>query len=278
LIDGALLAVVIIGAATERGRFETALGDWLGVSELAALAVLIAAAMVLAIPLMIGIYRSARRLGFILAVRALPSAGRRAVDFAAAPRRALVAILQLATLLMVAVPLLAITQPFLPGYPGLAMLFVIVVLLGAALWRSALNVQGHAQAGAEMIVAALAPHLVRDDESDALTRTMEHVATMLPGLGDPEVVRIAVNSPAVNKSLAELNIRGLTGATVLCITRNEATAAVQEALQVGVPSGRQRLYVGDVLALAGSRESISAARLLLVPENPVWDRRTADAT
>ena len=278
LIDGALLAVVIIGAATERGRFETVLGDWLGVSELAALAVLVAAAMGLAIPLMIGIYRSARRLGFILAVRALPSAGRRAVDFAAAPRRALVAILQLATLLLVAVPLLAITQPFLPGYPGLAMLFVIVVLLGAALWRSALNVQGHAQAGAEMIVAALAPHLVRDDESDALMRTMEHVATMLPGLGDPEVVRIAVNSPAVNKSLAELNIRGLTGATVLCITRNEATAAAQEALQVGVPSGRQRLYVGDVLALAGSHESITAARLLLVPENPVWDRRTADAT
>ena len=278
LIDGALLAVVIIGAATERGRFETVLGDWLGVSELAALAVLVAAAMGLAIPLMIGIYRSARRLGFILAVRALPSAGRRAVDFAAAPRRALVAILQLATLLLVAVPLLAITQPFLPGYPGLAMLFVIVVLLGAALWRSALNVQGHAQAGAEMIVAALAPHLVRDDESDALMRTMEHVATMLPGLGDPEVVRIAVNSLAVNKSLAELNIRGLTGATVLCITRNEATAAAQEALQVGVPSGRQRLYVGDVLALAGSHESITAARLLLVPENPVWDRRTADAT
>jgi CPA2 family monovalent cation:H+ antiporter-2 len=278
LIDAALLAVVVIGAGAERGRFAAKFGELLGVSELAALAVVIAAAMALAIPLMIGIYRSARRLGFMLAVRALPSAGRRAVDFAAAPRRALVAMLQLAILLLVAIPLVAITQPFLPGYPGLAMLFVIAVLLGAALWRSALNVQGHAQAGAQMIVAALAPHLVKDDESDALTRTMEHVALMLPGLGDPEVVRIAVNSPAVNKSLAELNIRGLTGATVLCITRNEAMVATQEALQVGVPSGRQRLYVGDVLALAGSHESISAARLLLVPANPVWDRRTVDST
>jgi CPA2 family monovalent cation:H+ antiporter-2 len=128
-----------------------------------------------------------------------------------------------------------------------------------------------------MIVAALAPYLLQD-ESDELTRTMEHVALTLPGLGDPEVVRIAVNSPAVNKSLAELNIRGLTGATVLCITRSEASAAAEDALQVGVPSGRQRLYVGDILALAGSHESISAARLLLVPADPVWGRRTADKT
>jgi CPA2 family monovalent cation:H+ antiporter-2 len=275
LIDAVLLAIVIIGAAAEREKFAGALSNWLGLSLLAGLAVVITVALALAIPLLIGIYRNARRFGFILAVRALPNAGRRAVDFAAAPRRALVTMLQLATLLVIAVPVLAITQPFLPGYPGLALLFVLAVLLGAALWRSALNLQGHAQAGAGMIVAALAPHLMQD-ESDELTRTMEHVALMLPGLGDPEVVRIAVNSPAINKSLAELNIRGLTGATVLCITRNAAEAAAEDALQVGVPSGKQRLYVGDIIALAGSHESIRAARVLLVPPDPVWDRRTAE--
>jgi CPA2 family monovalent cation:H+ antiporter-2 len=150
------------------------------------------------------------------------------------------------------------------------MLFIITVLLGAALWKSALNLQGHAQAGAQMIVAALAPQMM-SDETDALTRTMEHVALMLPGLGDPEVVRIAVNSPAVDKSLAELKIRGLTGATVLCITRTDP--AVADTLDIGVPSGRERLYVGDVLALAGSHEAIAAARLLLVPTDPIWDRR-----
>jgi CPA2 family monovalent cation:H+ antiporter-2 len=276
-IDGVLLAVIIIGAAVGQKRFSAVLGPWLGVSPVVALSVVLLAALGLALPLMIGIYRTARRLGFILAVRALPRAGRRAVDFAAAPRRALVAILQLVIILLVAIPLLAITQPFLPGYPGLALLFVIAVLLGAALWRSALNLQGHAQAGAEMIVAALAPHIMKD-EADELTRTMEHVATMLPGLGDPEVVRIAVNSPAVNKSLAELNIRGLTGATVLEISRTQTAAENEAALQVGVPSGRQRLYVGDVLALAGTHEAIAAARTLLVPADPIWDRRGAAAS
>jgi CPA2 family monovalent cation:H+ antiporter-2 len=274
LIDAVLLAIVIIGAAVERTRLMTLLGQWLVVSEAIALTVVIAVAVAISAPLIVGIYRSARRLGFILAVRALPSAGRRAVDFAAAPRRALVAILQLATLMLVAVPLLVVTQPFLPRYPGIAILFVAAVLVGAALWRSALNLQGHAQAGAEMIVAALAPQVMQD-ESDALTRTMEHVAMMLPGLGDPEVVRIAVNSPAVDRSLAELNIRGLTGATVLCITRDEHREEGERAPAVGVPSGRERLRINDLIALAGSHESITAARALLVPANPVWERRGA---
>jgi CPA2 family monovalent cation:H+ antiporter-2 len=272
VIDAVMLAALIIGASIGERRISALLEPWLGVSHVVATAAVTIAAIALALPLLVGIYRSARRLGFILAVRALPTAGRRAVDFAAAPRRALVAILQLVTLLMVAIPLIAITQPFLPGYPGAAVLFIIAVLLGAALWRSALNLQGHAQAGAEMIVAALKPQ-VMNDQVDALTKTMEHVATMLPGLGAPEVVRIAVNSPAVDKTLADLNIRGLTGATVLAITRSQSTAENEAALQVGVPSGRQRLQVGDVLALAGTHEAIAAARLILVPDNPVWDRR-----
>jgi CPA2 family monovalent cation:H+ antiporter-2 len=272
VIDAVLLAALIIGASIGERRISALLQPWLGVSHVVATTAVMIAAIALALPLLVGIYRTARRLGFILAVRALPRAGRRAVDFAAAPRRALVAILQLVTLLMVAIPLIAITQPFLPGYPGVALLFVIAVLLGAALWKSALNLQGHAQAGAEMIVAALKPQ-VMNDQVDALTKTMEHVATMLPGLGAPEVVRIAVNSPAVDKSLADLNIRGLTGATVLAITRSQSTLENEAALQVGVPSGSQRLQVGDVLALAGTHEAIAAARLLLVPDNPVWDRR-----
>ncbi len=271
-IDAVLLGVVIIGAAAERGRFTVMLTEWLGISEILAFAVVIAGAVIVAIPLLIGIFRSARRLGFILAVRALPHAGRRAVDFAGAPRRALVAILQLAMLLLVAVLLLAITQPFLPLYPGFALVFIVIVLLGAVLWKSALNLQGHAQAGAEMIVSALASQVL-DDETDAMMRTMENVALMLPGLGDPEVVRIAVNSPAVERTLAELNIRGLTGATVLAITRGGLTVEGETQSQVGVPSGREQLHVGDVIALAGSHESIRAARALLVPANPVWDRR-----
>jgi len=272
VIDAVLLAVVIVAAAVESDRINALLRTYFGVSETVGLIIVTAGATIIAIPLVVGIFRSARRLGFILAVRALPSAGRRAVDFAAAPRRALVAILQLAMLMLVAVPLLAVTQPFLPLYPGIALILLVVVLLGIGLWRSALNLQGHAQAGAQMIVSALAPQVL-DDESDLMMKTMEHVALMLPGLGDPEAVRIAVNSPAVERTLAELNIRGLTGATVLAITRLDSRIPGEPMKLVQVPSGSERLHVGDILALAGSHEAIRAARALLVPPNPIWDRR-----
>ena len=258
LVDAVVLAGIVIGAAAERGRFTTLLARWTGVSERIAELVVLAVAVAIAIPMLIGIVRSARMLGFILAVRALPGSGRRAVDFAAAPRRALVTMLQLGTLFMVGAPLIAITQPFLPRFPGFAVLLLLTIVLSVAFWKSALNLQGHAQAGAQVIVAALTPRIGTDDDPDDLTRTMEHVAIMLPGLGEPVPVRIVANSPAADRSLAEINLRGMTGATVLAVTRN-----APDGSEVFVPSGRTVLRAGDVVALAGTNEAVTAARVML---------------
>ena len=62
-------------------------------------------------------------------------------------------------------------------------------------------------------------------------------------------------SPAAERSLAELNLRGVTGATVLAILR--------EGEQVLVPSGHEVVHEGDVLAVAGSNLAIEAARALM---------------
>ena len=67
-------------------------------------------------------------------------------------------------------------------------------------------------------------------------------------------MRLEARSPAVGRSLAELNLRGATGATVLAILRNQAML---------VPTAREVLEVGDVLALAGTHEAISNATMLL---------------
>ncbi len=84
---------------------------------------------------------------------------------------------------------------------------------------------------------------------------MERVRLALPGLGDPVSVRVGDSSPASDRTLAELNLRGVTGATVLAILR--------DGEQVLVPSGHDRVRSGDVLAVAGSEESVAAARELL---------------
>lgn len=258
LIDAVLIAGVMIGAGAERGRFTTMFSKWTGASAGTSLIIVLVGALIIATPLLFGMVRSARMLGFVLATRALPTAGRRKADFAAAPRRALVTMLQIGTLLIVGVPIVAVTQPFIPRFPGFTLLAILVVVLGIAFWKSALNLQAHARAGAEVIVAALTPQLSDEDEEANLFRTMEHVAIMLPGLGEPVPVKIDAQSPAVDRSLAELNVRGKTGATILAITRRG-----EEGAKILVPSGKETLRVGDVLALAGTQEAVDAARLML---------------
>ena len=258
LIDAIVLMIVIIGAAAERGRFTTLFSKWTGASQSTSLTVVLIGAAAIGLPLIWGIVRSARMLGFVLAMRALPAAGKRKADFAAAPRRALVTMLQLGTLVMVGAPIVAITQPFAPAFPGFGLLAVFIIILGIAFWRSALNLQEHARAGAEVIVAALTQRVEEDDEEASMSRTMEHIAVMLPGLGEPVPVKIDANSPAVNRTLADLNIRGKTGATILAITRIGEAGS-----KVVVPSGKEALYVGDIVALAGSHESVESAIELL---------------
>jgi CPA2 family monovalent cation:H+ antiporter-2 len=107
-------------------------------------------------------------------------------------------------------------------------------------------------------VAALGAQLSSDPTGGSLTQTMEHVAAALPGLGEPVPVVLPPGSSAIGQSLAELNLRGLTGATVLCITR--ASDPEARALR---PSGKERLRPGDVLALVGSHESVESARAIL---------------
>ena len=75
------------------------------------------------------------------------------------------------------------------------------------------------------------------------------------GLGEPVPVRLDEASAAVGKTLAQLNLRGLTGASVLAIARG--TEGVID------PRAGEVLQAGDVLALAGTKDCIAAAREVL---------------
>jgi CPA2 family monovalent cation:H+ antiporter-2 len=126
-----------------------------------------------------------------------------------------------------------------------------------AFWRSATNLQGHVRAGAEVIVDVLARQS-QGRGSEAREDNLKQVEQLLPGLGALTAVRLETSSPAVGRTLAELNLRALTGASVLAITR--------EAGNVVAPAAGETLRAGDVLALTGTQEAIEAARTLLGPE------------
>jgi len=258
LLDAVLIIAIVIGASLEAGRSAALIHESTGLSDRLARAVVPTVAAIIGLPLLIGLTRTARHLGVELAQKAIPVPKAGDVDVGAAPRRALVVTLQLAILAVIAIPIVAITLPFLPSYRYALAPLALVAIPAVAFWRSAMNLQGHAKAGAEVIAMKLGSGMADApaDGDDPVAADMERVRLALPGLGDPVSVRVGDSSPASDRTLAELNLRGVTGATVLAILR--------DGEQVLVPSGHDRVRSGDVLAVAGSEESVAAARELLI--------------
>lgn len=252
-VDAALLSGIIIVTAIWLDAGAALLERFLGLHALPAGLLVLVAAFVVSLPFLVGIGRLSRRLGRALAEAALP---RRSgtLDLEAAPRRALLVTLQLGVALATAVVVVAVTQPFLPSYPGPLLLIALVVAFGIALWQSATNLEGHVRAGSQAIVEALTSYARSDGASTAGPPSLTSVHGMLVGLGEPAAIQLAAGSPAVGKSLADLNLRGRTGASVLAILR---------AGKPVVPTAGEQLDAGDVLAIAGTREAIDAATTML---------------
>jgi CPA2 family monovalent cation:H+ antiporter-2 len=254
LLDSVLLTVIVIGAAVSMDAISSVVIIKLGLSNVVARLMIILIVLGLALPFIIGVIRIAQGLGLALASLALPEAGMGKVDLADAPRRAFVVMLQLAIVLVVGLPLLALTQPFLPRWIAASTLGVLLIFLGIMLWRNATNLQGHIRAGAELVVEALAKQSHKRSSMSGEMPLME-IKHLLPGLGEPVPLRLDEHSFAVGKTLSQLNVRGLTGASVLAIVRGEEN--------VIMPSASEHLRVDDILALVGTREAVNAATVLL---------------
>ena len=98
---------------------------------------------------------------------------------------------------------------------------------------------------------------MKDDETEQDREPeLERIRQALPGLGEPVAIRIGAAAPCVMRTLAELNLRGRTGATVLAISRNGE--------DVLLPNGHEALRAGDTLFVGGTQRSVSAARTLLL--------------
>lgn len=255
LVDAALLATITIVTAIWGAHLSAFISTKLAIPDQFAWLVVIFAAILLVSPFCIGILRCTSALARALSTIALPEAEARA-DLADAPRRALIITLEIALLLLIGIPLIALTQPFLPPLPGPIAMGTLILVLAVALWRSTTNLQAHARAGAQAIVEVLARQLGSKSVAPGDANSdLEQLHQLLPGLGAPRPIRIRRDTNAVNKTLAELNLRGLTGATVLAIIR--------EHDGVLIPTGRETLQAGDLLAVAGTTDAIAGAEQLL---------------
>ncbi len=252
-VDATLLSGLIVITAIWLDTGAAVLERLLRMGHASGEILLVAAAFVAALPFLVGIGRLSHRLGQVLAEAALPHQSG-TLDLDAAPRRALLVTLQLGVVLATTVVVVAVTQPFLPSYPGPVLLVALGIAFGVALWQSATNLQGHVRAGSQAIVEVLTAYARSERAGIAAPPSLTSVHGMLAGLGEPVAIQLDAASPSIGKSLAGLNLRGRSGATVLAIIR---------AGKPIVPKADELLEAGDVLAVAGTREAINAATILL---------------
>jgi CPA2 family monovalent cation:H+ antiporter-2 len=263
VVDAVIVAAIVIGASLELNTISSWAQQQFQLSPNVSTAAVVAGAAIVSAPFWIGLVRMSRELGFELASRVFPSAKLEQTDLAAAPRRLLVVTLQLAIVLSVGIPLVAITQPFVPTLRGAAVLVFLLALLAFAFWRNATNLQGHTRAAAQAMVQAIGRQTRkgRAMEADRLEtqQKLNEVNRIITGLGSPVSIELRPGTSVVGRTLAEIKLRGLTGATILAIER--------EGESVVVPAGNERLRAGDVLALAGTHAAIEAARELLAADD-----------
>jgi CPA2 family monovalent cation:H+ antiporter-2 len=174
---------------------------------------------------------------------------------------------QIGVVLIIGVPTVAVTLPFLPGYGGPAFLGMLLLLLGIAFWRSARNLQGHIRAGATMIVEALAMTM---EHPAATGDIIGEVTRLLPGIGELTQVVVGLDDAATGQTLAELNLRGLSGASVVGLCRGDE--------RVVLPAAHEQLQAGDILALTGTQEAIAAATAVIQGTGSRDRQRYQDAT
>ncbi len=242
-------AGLLLALAAGHALFSTALAHVLvsatGLGEAQARWTLGAIVLLLAIPAGAGVLVAGGRLGGVLA-EGLADTGAHAQGFTA--RRTLVAVVRMAVLLAVGLPLVALTLPLLPTSSGPILLFVLASSLAISVWRGASQLQGELRSGPERIFASL-----REPSRSLPSAAGDGV----PSLAFPHIHTLAPHDGAVGASLIDLNLRSLTGATVLAVTRADAPDVAE------VPSAHELLHVGDQLALAGTREAVDQAIVLL---------------
>lgn len=280
LADAAVFVVIVISIPTLGPRLALQLSDALQLDDLYAAALVIVGAASLAGLFLLGVIRRVLGLALILSREVIPAKPDGELDLGAAPRRAMRVTLSLGLSLLIGVPIAAIIQPFVPGSP--AVIVALVAFIALAARRAIRDLEGHVRAGSALIVEVLARQAGADQGAPPRDpepgETLHQASSMLPGITELTPVTLLADSVATGKSLADLDLRARTGATVLAL-RRDGVATAQ-------PSPHDPLRAGDVLALTGSAEAVAAAQLELtglpsplhvvqLPAPPVASRRGA---
>jgi CPA2 family monovalent cation:H+ antiporter-2 len=246
-------AAVLIALAGLALALQSEASDWvrsrLAISPLQARSLVGGAMLLLGAPFVAALFRNARSVSGLLSARILPTESE-PTPSAKLAARALRMTMNLVIVLGVGWPAIAVIRPFTGEAYGASILALVVAAIVIHLWISSRAIEHEFRSGAERIAAALK----RQAEGDPVTTLID--PTLIPGLDTVQGVALSAESHAVDKTLADVNLRCRTGATVVAIHRGDS--------DVLLPTGHEKLLAGDVLAVTGTRDALEKAKSALL--------------
>ena len=244
LVDGVVLIALAVAAVTARDEMVDLVAEHLPLPADVASGVLVAGWVVLAGPFLISLVRNTASLARLVSCSVVTSAEavRPAAPLLQGTYRVLI---WLVVLLAVGTPLSAVLRPIIGVTPAVVVVAGTFVAIAFSLWRGRGDVEQGFRSQAERVANLLARQAASDSHGG------EEDPSPIPGFDLVFAVAIRPDSSVVGKTLIELHLRALTGATVVAIHRSS-----QDVL---LPTGREALQAGDVLGIAGTEEAIRKA-------------------
>lgn len=248
-LDTAAVAGLVIAASLMLESATSWLADHTALAPMLARWLLVAAVAVVVFPFARGLLRAAANLGALLGQAVFPAVLADRPDLTQTSRRAMSFGLQLATLLAAGLAVAALTQPFIR--PGIGIVVLAAALLPSVLLlrRSGGPLGEHVHSATLALVELLRRGKLEGEHEPAIEE-------LLHGLGDATAIRLPAGAAAIGQTLAQIDLRAVTGATVLAIAHADH--------DVAAPTGREVLREGDALALAGPHDAVALARALLL--------------
>lgn len=149
--------------------------------------------------------------------------------------------------IMIGVPMLSALRPFTDTSIFLFILILMILGVLGRLWLRAKEVVSDFQSGGERLVSVLKSQTYKS--GIASNKPLD-----IPGLEELESFKIK-NPKLFEKSLAEINLRKVTGVTIVSIIRKDS--------RILFPNHEEILHDGDIVQVWGPQEAKETCRKLL---------------
>jgi CPA2 family monovalent cation:H+ antiporter-2 len=242
LLSGALVAGLFVAATYLAFGGRSRLPE-LGLGETNLRAALWLGAALLSLPMLYAIVRKLQALGMLVAEVSVTRAA--AGENTASLRTVVGAVVFSAGIGVLAVALLVLSSALLPPLRLLLIFIPAVALVAVLLRRQLVRVYAGAQIALKDSLTPIAPAPAGSPSALSPLLQDAHLDTTTVG----------ASSPAVGKTIADLQLRSTSGASIVAIERG-GTRTIN-------PGPDARLEPGDVLLLLGDRQQLDAAVALV---------------